>query len=81
MILLQEILGRVLAVTANVLKIDVDGITLESRFRQDLGADSINLVEIAMALESEFGIMLEDDEVSNIVSVKDAVNYILGHRK
>lgn len=78
---MQEILDRVRAVTANVLKIDVGGITLESRFRHDLGADSINLVEIAMALESEFDIMLEDDEVSNIVSVKDAVNYISGHRK
>ena len=46
----------------------------------DLGADSINLVEIAMALESEFDVTLDDDEIGNIVAVEDAVKYIQKHK-
>ncbi|HSL93744.1 MAG TPA: acyl carrier protein [Bacillota bacterium] len=78
---MQDILNRVRQATVAVLKINAEEITLESRFRADLGADSINLVEIAMALESEFDIILEDDEVTNIVTVQDAVTFISGHQK
>jgi acyl carrier protein len=78
---LQDILERVRQATVAVLKISAEEISLESRFRADLGADSINLVEIAMALEAEFDILLEDDEVANIVTVQDAVTYIAGHQK
>lgn len=78
---MQDILERVRQATVGVLKISADEVTLDSRFRADLGADSISLVEIAMALEAEFDIMLEDDEVAGIVTVQDAVTYIIGHQK
>lgn len=77
---MEDILQRVRAVVARVLRLDEAKIELESRFRADLGADSINLVEIAMSLEQEFDITLDDDEVGNIVSVQDAVKYILKHK-
>lgn len=78
---MQDILERVRQATVAVLKVKADDVSLDSRFRADLGADSINLVEIAMALEAEFDILLEDDEVTGIVTVRDAVNYIAGHQK
>lgn len=78
---MQDILERVRQATVAVLKVKADDVSLDSRFRADLGADSINLVEIAMALEAEFDILLEDDEVAGIVTVRDAVNYIAGHQK
>ena len=77
---MQQVLDKVRAITAKVLKVDENTIEMSTRFKADLGADSINLVEIAMALESEFSVTLDDDEVSSIVTVQDAINYILGHR-
>lgn len=77
---MEEVLERVRVLTARILRVDAAQIQLESRFRADLGADSINLVEIAMALEQEFDITLDDDEVGSIVSVEDAVRYINKHR-
>jgi acyl carrier protein len=76
---MEQVIAKVRSVTANILKVDESAIELPTKFRADLGADSINLIEIAMALESEFEIMLDDDEVSSIVTVEDAVNYILRH--
>ena len=78
---MQDIFERVRKATVAVLGVDADLVTLGSRFRADLGADSINLVEIAMAIEAEFDILLEDDEVASIVTVQDAVTYIAGHQK
>ena len=75
----KDIFATVAEVTARVLRVDQDKVELDSRFKADLGADSINLVEIAMALELEFGITLEDDEVSGITTVEDAVRYIQKH--
>lgn len=77
---MEEVLLRVRSVVAKILRVDEGRIELSTRFKADLGADSINLVEIAMALENEFDIMLDDDEVGSIVSVDDAVKYILKHK-
>ncbi len=76
---MEDIFARVRAVTARVLRMDPSRIDLDSRFRVDLGADSINLIEIAMGLEQELDITLDDDEVANIVTVEDAVRYIAKH--
>lgn len=56
--------------------IDEDSISMETSFRDDLNADSIDLVELIMTLEDEFDLEVEDDEVEDINTVGDAVNYI-----
>lgn len=77
---MDDVFSRVRSVTARVLRVDEDRIEMGTRFKADLGADSINLVEIAMALESEFDVTLDDDEVGSIVAVEDAVRYIQKHK-
>jgi len=77
---MDDIFNRVRSVTARVLRVDENRIEMVTRFKVDLGADSINLVEIAMALESEFDVTLDDDEIGNIVAVEDAVKYIQKHK-
>lgn len=76
---MEDIFARVRAVTARILRLDPNKVELNSRFRADLGADSINLIEIAMGLEQELDITLDDDEVTQIVTVNDAVRYIEKH--
>ncbi len=56
--------------------IDEDEITMETSFRNDLNADSLDLVELIMALEDEFEIEVEDEVVEEIITVGDAVEYI-----
>lgn len=56
--------------------IDDDNISMDTSFRQDLNADSLDLVELIMALEDEFEVEVDDEEVENINTVGDAVNYI-----
>lgn len=51
-------------------------ITMQTSFTDDLEADSLDLVELIMALESEFGLSIEDQEIENIKTVGDVVNYI-----
>ncbi|MBS3872582.1 MAG: acyl carrier protein [Firmicutes bacterium] len=74
---MKDVFAIVRRITARILRVDEARVEMGSRFKQDLAADSINLVEIAMAIEQEFDITLEDDEVTNITTVADAVNYIL----
>jgi acyl carrier protein len=59
--------------------IDEEDITLETSFVDDLGADSLDLVEMIMAAEEEFDIEIPDDEAYKIVTVGDAVAYIRAH--
>ena len=56
--------------------INEDEITLETGFAKDLEADSLDIVDLVMAIEDEFSIEVEDDEVKNIVTVGDLVEYI-----
>jgi len=76
---MDDVFARVRTVTARILRVDPSNIELDSRFRADLGADSINLIEIAMGLEQELDITLDDDEVAQIVTVSDAVRCIEKH--
>lgn len=61
---------------AEQFRIDGEDITMDTSFREDLDADSIDLVELIMSLEDEFDLEVEDEEVENIKTVGDAVNYI-----
>jgi len=72
----DEILDKVRGVIVEQLNVEEDDVTEDASFIDDLGADSLDIVELVMALEEEFGISIPDEEAENIKSVGDAVNYI-----
>lgn len=72
----QDILNRVKKVTVEELSVKEEEVTDTSSFTEDLGADSLDVVELVMAFEEEFGIEIPDDEVGEIKTVGDAVSYI-----
>ena len=69
-------LERLIRAIAEVLDIDKESITEDSRFVDDLGADSLDILEIIMGIEDEFGIQVPTDETESIVTVKDAYEKI-----
>jgi acyl carrier protein len=75
----EDILARVVKVTVEKLGVKEEEVTLESSFQEDLGADSLDVVELAMAFEDEFGIDISDEQVGEIKRVKDAVDFISKH--
>lgn len=70
------VLERVKKVTCEELGVNENEVTETASFTDDLGADSLDVVELVMALEEEFGIDIPDDDVTNLKTVGDAVNYI-----
>ena len=70
---------RVTKVVEDQLSVNVDQITKEASFIDDLGADSLDTVELVMALEEEFGIEIPDEEAEKITKVGEAVAYIEAH--
>ncbi len=72
----METLARIKEVAADKLDVEVDDISLEKSFVDDLGADSLDVVELIMGLEDEFGLEISDDEAEKIVTVEDAVKFI-----
>jgi acyl carrier protein len=72
----EEIFEKVTAILKNQLSIDNKEVKLESQLIDDLGADSLDLVEISMALEEEFSIEVPDDQVESIHTVEDVVKFI-----
>ncbi len=71
-----EIEERVRKVVVDQLGVNAADVTLEASFVKDLSADSLDTVELVMALEGEFGIDIPDEEAEKIVTVKDAIAYI-----
>jgi acyl carrier protein len=69
---------RVKAIIVEQLGVDPDKVTMEARFREDLEADSLDLVELIMAFEDEFGGEISDDEAQQIKTVGQAVTYLQG---
>jgi len=67
---------RVKSIIVEQLGVDADEVTPEASFVEDLGADSLDTVELIMAFEEEFGVEISDDEAEKIRKVKDAVGYI-----
>jgi acyl carrier protein len=67
---------RVKKVVVEQLSVDENEVTAEASFQADLGADSLDTVELVMAFEEEFGIEIPDESAEKIVTVQDAVNFI-----
>ena len=70
---------RLKKIIAEQLSVSEDEVTPEANFIDDLNADSLDLVELIMSLEEEFGMEISDEEAEKIVSVQDAVDYINEH--
>lgn len=67
---------RVIDVTARVLQLDAEQISLDKAFTTDLGAESVQSVELVAMFEEEFGIEMDEDEALSVLTVRDAVEYI-----
>ncbi len=72
----QDIFNRVKKVTVEELNVKEEEVVETASFTEDLGADSLDVVELVMAFEDEFGIDIPDDEVGEIKTVGNAVDYI-----
>lgn len=72
----EEIFEKVKGIIVDLLQVSEDAVTLESHFIDDLGADSLDLVELIMGIEEEFNIEIPDGEAEKVVTVGDVVDYI-----
>jgi len=70
---------RVIEIIVEQLGVSEEEVTLEASFIDDLGADSLDLVELIMAMEEEFSIEISDEDAEKIQTVQDVVNYITEH--
>jgi acyl carrier protein len=73
---MRDIEQEVIEIVASTLKVKKEDITVESRFVEDLNADSLDLVEFIMAAEVKYKIDIPDEEASKISTVADVINYI-----
>ena len=72
------VFDTVKAILCDQLKVDEDNISMESSIVDDLGADSLDVVDIVMSLQDEFDVEIPDEEVENIKTVGDLVRYLEG---
>lgn len=72
----EQIFEKVRNVIVEQLGVDESEVTMDASFLDDLGADSIDIVEFIMALEEEFGLEIPDEEVDKIVTVENVIDYI-----
>jgi acyl carrier protein len=70
---------RVIEIIVEQLGVSTEEVALEASFIDDLGADSLDLVELIMAMEEEFGLEISDEDAEKIQTVQDVVNYINQH--
>jgi acyl carrier protein len=70
---------RLRDIIADTLKVDRDRVTPEASFQDDLKADSLDLVELIMAFEDEYGVEIPDEDAQNIKTVGDALSYVQEH--
>ena len=76
----QEVLEKVIQLISERFSVDVLKITKDTTFQEDLGADSLDVVELVMELEDAFGIQISDEDAEQIVTIGDAVNYIISQQ-
>jgi len=72
----DEVYGKIKDIITELLDVEEDKITLEARFREDLEADSLDLVELIMEFEERFGGEISDEDAQKITTVGEAVEYV-----
>ena len=77
----EEILSKIKAVVAEKLNVGEDQVTSDAKFVEDLGADSLDQVELIMALEDEFELKIPEEEAEKLTTVGAAVEYVTGKKK
>ena len=77
---MSDIENRVKAIIVEKLTVDENEVTPEAGFSTDLGADSLDTVELIMEFEKEFGITIPDEDAEKIATVGDAIDYIENHK-
>ncbi|MFI0485056.1 MULTISPECIES: acyl carrier protein [unclassified Actinomadura] len=75
----QQILDGLAEIIDDIVGIDKAEVTPEKNFIDDLDIDSLSMVEIAVAAQDQFGVEIPDDELRNLKTVKDVVNFVQGH--
>lgn len=78
---MSDIAGKVQKIIVEQLGVSADEVKPEASFVEDLGADSLDLTELIMAMEEEFDIEIADDAAQKILKVQDAVSYIENNKK
>ena len=73
---MSEVEAKVKKIIEEKLSVNADQITVDAKFAEDLKADSLDTVELVMALEDEFGLDIPDEEAEKIKTVQDAIDYI-----
>lgn len=77
---MSEIKEKVVSIIVDKLGVDPSEVTETANFTQDLGADSLDTVELILDFEKEFGVSIPDDQTENIQTVGDAIKYIEEHK-
>lgn len=72
----EEIFDKLKKLVVDQLGVEEDEVTMEATMQDDLGADSLDLVDLVMSVEEEFGVKVADEDLENIKTVGDIVNYI-----
>ena len=78
---MESVETRVKKIIVDQLSVEEDQVKPEAKFVDDLGADSLDVVELVMALEEEFKIEIPDEEAEKIATVQNAIDYIAKHKK
>jgi acyl carrier protein len=78
---MADIEQKVKDIIINELGVEAEKVTPEASFVEDLGADSLDTVELVMAFEEEFGMEIPDEEAEKLQTVGDAINYITSHQQ
>jgi acyl carrier protein len=76
---MSEVLNKVVDIVCDQLSVSKDDVNPESSFVEDLGADSLDTVELVMAFEEEFNLEIPDDEAEKITTIQSAVEWIQGN--